>query len=55
MTIDPRYLVPGDIVEIKEGDFIPADIILFETREMIVNNSIITGEIEEKIRKLFIE
>jgi Ca2+-transporting ATPase len=37
-------VVPGDIVVIKEGDKIPADIRIMATRNMYVNESILTGE-----------
>ena len=43
-------IVPGDIVEIKGGDLVPADLILFETNEMKVNNASLTGEAEELLR-----
>jgi sodium/potassium-transporting ATPase subunit alpha len=44
--------VPGDIVHLKGGDNIPADIVLFEVSEMKVNNSSLTGESEDLIRKV---
>lgn len=40
-------LVPGDIVKVKEGDNIPADIRIIECFEMKVNNSSLTGESED--------
>lgn len=43
-------LVPGDIVEVKGGDLVPADLILFEANEMKVNNASLTGEAEELLR-----
>ena len=43
-------LVPGDIVEVKGGDQVPADLILFATNEMKVNNASLTGEAEELLR-----
>jgi sodium/potassium-transporting ATPase subunit alpha len=43
-------LVPGDIVEIKGGDLVPADLILFQSNEMKVNNASLTGEAEELLR-----
>jgi len=44
--------VPGDIVHIKGGDNIPADIVLFEVSEMKVNNASLTGESEDLLRKV---
>jgi H+-transporting ATPase len=43
-TIDAKTLVPGDIVTIKLGDIIPADLKLLEGEEMKVDQSGLTGE-----------
>jgi magnesium-transporting ATPase (P-type) len=43
-TIDAEDLVPGDIVMLKSGDKIPADIRLFKTRDFSVEESPLTGE-----------
>ncbi len=45
-------LVPGDIVDINNGDNIPADVVLIKCSEMKVDNSSLTGESEELPRKL---
>ncbi len=37
-------LVPGDIVRLSAGDMIPADLRLFETKDLFVNQSALTGE-----------
>lgn len=42
--------MPGDIVEIQIGDNVPADVVLFKTSEMKVNNASLTGESEELLR-----
>lgn len=42
--IDSRYLVPGDIVILKYGDKVPADIRIFEATKLEVDESILTGE-----------
>lgn len=42
--IPSEDLVPGDIIELHSGDKIPADIRLVESRGMMVNESILTGE-----------
>jgi len=39
-----RFLVPGDIVRIRIGDIVPADIKLFEDKYFEVDQSAITGE-----------
>jgi sodium/potassium-transporting ATPase subunit alpha len=40
-------IVPGDVVDIKVGDNIPADVVLITTNEMKVNNASLTGESED--------
>jgi Mg2+-importing ATPase len=37
-------LVPGDIVELIAGDLVPADCRLLETRDLYVNQALLTGE-----------
>jgi len=49
--IDATNLVKGDIVELKAGDRIPADVRLIEAFEFKVDNSSLTGEAEELLRK----
>jgi len=44
------YLVPGDIVKVQAGVKVPADIILFESHEMKVNNKALTGEADDVSR-----
>jgi cation-transporting P-type ATPase F len=44
MRIRADELVPGDIVLLKSGDKIPADLRLFESRELRVDESALTGE-----------
>lgn len=44
MIIDSVQLVPGDIVELSEGDQIPADIRLIETASFETIESALTGE-----------
>lgn len=43
-------LVAGDIVEVKFGEKIPADIRILQSREMKVDNSALTGETEPLLR-----
>ncbi|HSL62906.1 MAG TPA: cation-transporting P-type ATPase [Desulfotignum sp.] len=42
--IAARDLVPGDIVLIQSGDKVPADLRLFKTRELRIDESTLTGE-----------
>jgi len=55
--IDKKYLVPGDIVILQTGDIVPADLRIIEERNLLVDESILTGEsepvakISEKLEK----
>ena len=42
MAID--QLVPGDVVELIAGDLVPADCRLLESRDLYVNQALLTGE-----------
>ncbi|WP_418936466.1 cation-translocating P-type ATPase [Neorhizobium galegae] len=42
--IEARLLVPGDVVRIEAGGRIPADIELFETNNLLCDESLLTGE-----------
>ncbi len=42
--INAEELVPGDIIYLKEGDKIPADCRIIESKELKVDESILTGE-----------
>ncbi len=42
--VPARDLVPGDIVMIQSGDKVPADMRLFKTRELRIDESTLTGE-----------
>ena len=50
--IGAEKLVPGDLIEVKMGDRIPADIRIVSSDEMKVDNSSLTGESEPLIRKV---
>lgn len=52
VRIESKLLVPGDIVHIKGGDNVPADLVLFEVSEMKINNASLTGESEDLLRKI---
>lgn len=42
--VDAKYIVPGDLVQIKGGENIPCDIVIVRSNEMKVNNASLTGE-----------
>ncbi len=42
--IDAELLVPGDIILLEEGDRVPADARLLESRDLMVDESLLTGE-----------
>jgi len=48
--VEAQNLVVGDIIDLKGGDKIPADVILFKSNEMKVNNASLTGESEDLLR-----
>ncbi|MFO7961756.1 MAG: HAD-IC family P-type ATPase, partial [Nitriliruptoraceae bacterium] len=43
-TIDAEELVPGDLVEVRQGSIIPADVRLMEVESLQVNEAALTGE-----------
>lgn len=45
--IEAKLLVPGDIIDVIQGENIPADFIIFKASEMKVNNASLTGESED--------
>ena len=50
--IDAKSLVPGDVIQLEEGDRIPADGRLIEVNQLKVDHSPLTGESEPQLRKL---
>ncbi|MGL4315473.1 MAG: cation-transporting P-type ATPase [Pseudomonas sp.] len=44
MKIDASELVPGDIIVLRPGDKIPADVRLFDVHQLQVEESMLTGE-----------
>ncbi|CAG0883662.1 unnamed protein product [Cyprideis torosa] len=45
-----RFLVPGDVVHLKVGDRIPADLRLYDAVDMTVDESSFTGETEPAVK-----
>jgi Mg2+-importing ATPase len=43
-TIPARTIVPGDIVLLRAGDLVPADVQIVESRDFFVNEAQLTGE-----------
>ena len=50
LTLKAEDIVIGDVVEVKFGDRIPADIRIIEARGFKVDNSSLTGESEPQSR-----
>ena len=44
VTVDAASLVKGDIVFLKPGDIIPADLRLLDAYNLVVEEAILTGE-----------
>lgn len=49
-VLEADELVPGDVVELMEGDQVPADIRVISCQELKVDNSSLTGESEPQER-----
>ena len=50
--ISSEKIVPGDIIVLRSGEKIPADCLLIEEKELLVNESILTGESREVSKKI---
>jgi len=44
MTVPAEQLVPGDVVFIQSGDRVPADLRLFKSKELRIDEALLTGE-----------
>jgi P-type E1-E2 ATPase len=51
-SVEAIKLVPGDLIRVKGGENIPADIRVIECHEMKVNNASLTGESDDLLRKV---
>ncbi|PLW24468.1 hypothetical protein PCANC_26441, partial [Puccinia coronata f. sp. avenae] len=54
-SIPAQELVKGDVVFIKMGDKVPADLVLFSASDVKVDNSSLTGESEPQERAVLLE
>ena len=43
-VIESKYLVPGDIIIVQDGQVIPADMRIVESHELKINEAMLTGE-----------
>ncbi|MFO8024498.1 cation-transporting P-type ATPase [Thiohalophilus sp.] len=43
-TVNAEQLVPGDVVLLQSGDKVPADLRLFKSRQLRIDESLLTGE-----------
>lgn len=52
LSVDVTEIVPGDVVLLRTGDLVPADIRLIEARELECDQSVLTGEAMPKTKGL---
>ena len=50
-TVDSEELVVGDVIELEQGDTVPADCILLECSDLATNESVLTGEPEAMLKE----
>jgi sodium/potassium-transporting ATPase subunit alpha len=50
MTIPAEEVAVGDFIYVKAGSSVPADIVLFTSKEMKINNASLTGESDDLLR-----
>ena len=51
VSIDVTELVPGDVVLLRTGDLVPADIRLLDARELECDEAVLTGEAMPKTKR----
>jgi len=54
-TIPAESIAVGDLIKLKAGNNIPADVVLLQATEMKVNNASLTGESDDLLRIVNIE
>jgi len=55
VTVDVTEVVPGDVVLLRTGDLVPADMRLFDARELECDEAVLTGEAMPKTKSLELE
>lgn len=53
--IETRELVPGDIVVLRTGEKVPADCHILEAHELMLNESVLTGESREVAKEAAVD
>lgn len=48
--VDVKALVPGDVVFLKAGDVVPADLLMLNCQELYTDESLLTGEPSEVLK-----
>ncbi|HLD38250.1 MAG TPA: HAD-IC family P-type ATPase, partial [Candidatus Nanoarchaeia archaeon] len=51
IEITSKEIVPGDILVLRNGEKIPADCIIIEEKDLVVNEAVLTGEAKEVKKK----
>src|SRR3989344_6779566 len=51
IEIPSKEIVPGDILVLRNGEKIPADCIIIEEKDLLVNEAVLTGEAKEVKKK----
>ncbi|CAN5213000.1 cation-transporting P-type ATPase [soil metagenome] len=49
-VVESKYLVPGDIIIVQDGQLIPADMRIIESHELRMNEAMLTGESEAVVK-----
>ena len=49
--IDSKFLVPGDIIILSAGNKVPADALIVESENLIIDESVLSGESEPQDKK----
>ncbi|HYM67298.1 MAG TPA: cation-transporting P-type ATPase, partial [Patescibacteria group bacterium] len=52
IAVDVTELVPGDVVQLRTGDLIPADLRLINVRELECDQAVLTGESSPKSKSI---